>query len=216
MASSPIDLVANPGMIYLCTPIRDDLVGFVASCIKGGVNIVQLREKNAEAKQVIIAAKELKKVCGELAVPFILNDRVDLALEVEADGCHLGQDDAPISLARKILPKSSIVGLSTHSPVELERGNQTDADYLSVGPIVATPTKPGRPGTTIEYLEYARKYSTKPFFVTGGVSPESVENLVMAGARGFVVVRYLTESSNPESSARGLRRAIDEAMAKLA
>jgi thiamine-phosphate pyrophosphorylase len=213
--SSGFDLAPNGGLIYLCTPIRPDLAGFVASCIKGGVNIVQLREKNAEAKEVIEAAKAVKKVCSDFAVPFILNDRIDLALEVEADGCHLGQDDAPISLARRILPKSSILGLSTHSPVELEKGNQTDADYLSVGPIVATPTKPGRPGTTIEYLQYAKKYSTKPFFVTGGVSPESIENLVFAGARGFVVVRYLTESADPEASAKSLRRAIDDAMAKL-
>jgi thiamine-phosphate pyrophosphorylase len=213
--SSGFDLAPNGGLIYLCTPIRPDLAGFVASCIKGGVNIVQLREKNAEAKEVIEAAKAVKKVCSDFAVPFILNDRIDLALRVEADGCHLGQDDAPISLARRILPKSSILGLSTHSPVELEKGNQTDADYLSVGPIVATPTKPGRPGTTIEYLQYAKKYSTKPFFVTGGVSPESIENLVFAGARGFVVVRYLTESADPEASAKSLRRAIDDAMAKL-
>ncbi|NNN14139.1 MAG: thiamine phosphate synthase [Acidimicrobiaceae bacterium] len=212
--SSGFDLAPGGGLIYLCTPIRPDLAGFVASCIKGGVNIVQLREKNAEAKEVIEAAKAVKRVCSDFAVPFILNDRIDLALEVEADGCHLGQDDAPISLARRILPKSSILGLSTHSPVELEKGNQTDADYLSVGPIVATPTKPGRPGTTIEYLQYAKKYSTKPFFVTGGVSPESIENLVFAGARGFVVVRYLTESADPEASAKSLRRSIDDAIAK--
>ncbi len=213
--SSGFDLGPDGGLIYLCTPIRPDLEEFAASCIKGGVNIVQLREKNAEAKEVIEAAKALKRVCSDFAVPFILNDRIDLALEVEADGCHLGQDDAPISLARRILPKSSILGLSTHSPVELEKGNQTDADYLSVGPIVATPTKPGRPGTTIEYLQYAKKYSTKPFFVTGGVSPDSIENLVSAGARGFVVVRYLTESVDPEASAKSLRRAIDDAIAKI-
>ncbi len=213
--SSGFDLAPNGGLIYLCTPIRPDLEEFVASCIKGGVDIVQLREKNAEAKEIIEAAKAIKSVCSDFAVPFILNDRIDLALEVEADGCHLGQDDAPISLARKILPKSSIIGLSTHSPVELEKGNQTDADYLSVGPIVATPTKPGRPGTTIEYLQYAKKYSTKPFFVTGGVSPESIKNLVSAGARGFVVVRYLTESTDPEASAKDLRQAIDEALANI-
>lgn len=203
------------GLIYLCLPIVDNLEKFVAACIKGGVDLVQLRDKDADAKSIIAYSRLVRKVCHDLGKPFILNDRVDLALEVEADGVHLGQDDAPIQLARRILPKGSIVGLSTHSPVELEEGNTEQVDYLSVGPIVATPTKPGRPGTTLEYLRYAGQYSQKPFFVTGGVTPDTIPQLVSLGARGLVVVRYLTQSDHPENAARALRSALDASLDKL-
>jgi thiamine-phosphate pyrophosphorylase len=156
------------------------------------------------------------EVCVDLGVPFILNDRPDLALEAGAAGVHVGQDDAPPSLARRILGRSAIVGLSTHAPDELRRALAGDVDYISVGPVVPTPTKPGRPGTGEEYVALAAREANVPWFVTGGVTPETVADLAAGGARRFVVVRYLTQSSDPAAAARMLSRAITEALDRLA
>ena len=199
--------------LYLCTPDRPDLAAFVAACISGGVDIVQLRDKHLEARPLLERARQLRAVCTDHGIPFVLNDRPDLALEVEADGVHVGQDDAPVALARRIMGPAAIVGLSTHSPSDLESALHTEASYLSAGPVEATPTKPGRPGTGLDYLTLAAGQARVPVFVTGGVTPERVPALAAAGARHFVVVRYLTESDDPAAAARRLRAAIDQAVA---
>ncbi len=199
--------------LYLCTPDRPDLEIFVASCLAGGVDIVQLREKHLDAKPLVERARLVRAICREHGVPFILNDRPDLALEVEADGVHVGQDDAPVALARRILGPDAIVGLSTHCDADLAEvvgPGGPDVSYISAGPVEATPTKPGRPGTGLDYLQRATGQSSVPVFVTGGVTPEKIPGLARAGARRFVVVRYLTEARDPQGAARDLRRAIDE------
>jgi thiamine-phosphate pyrophosphorylase len=198
--------------LYLCTPDRPDLAKFVESCICGGVDVVQLRDKVLEARPLIARATLLKKVCSDYGVPFILNDRPDLALEAAADGVHLGRDDAPCHLARRLLGPDAIIGHSTHSPTDLQDAVIQPVDYLSAGPVVPTPTKPGRPGTGIGYLSLAVESSPWPVFVTGGVTPASVPGLVAAGARHFVVVRWLTESTDPKDSARALSNAIASAL----
>lgn len=200
--------------LYLCTPDRDDLEAFVGACVHGGVDVVQLRDKDLDARPLLHRARALRGVCADLGVPFILNDRPDLALEAGADGVHVGQDDAPPSLARRILGPGAIVGLSTHSPTDLAGAAGEPVDYLSAGPVVPTPTKPGRPGTGEEYAALAVTRSHVPVFITGGVSPGSVAGLAAAGARHFVVVRWLTEATDPAGAARALRQAIDEAVAR--
>jgi thiamine-phosphate pyrophosphorylase len=196
--------------LYLCTPDRPDLEPFLAACIRGGVDVVQLRDKHLDARGVLERGRLALRVCRGLGVPFILNDRPDLALELGTDGVHVGQDDAPPSLCRRILGPDAIIGYSTHAPAELDAATlDADADYLSAGPVVPTPTKPGRDGTGLEYLAYAAANATKPWFVTGGATPDSVAGMARAGARRFVVVRWLTESSDPERAARALRAAID-------
>jgi thiamine-phosphate pyrophosphorylase len=147
-------------------------------------------------------------------VPFILNDRPDLALECGADGVHVGQDDAPPELARRILGPDAIVGRSTHAPDELARANGEPVDYVSAGPVNPTPTKPGRPGTGLDYLRHAAGHSRHPFYVTGGATPATVAEMVDAGARRFVAVRWLTEATDPERAARELAHAIDTAIAR--
>ena len=198
--------------LYLCTPDRPDLERFLAACIRGGVDIVQLRDKHLDAKPLLERARLAVRVCHGLGVPFVLNDRPDLALEVGADGVHVGQDDAPPSLCRRILGPDAIVGYSTHAPAELDAAVDEPVDYVSIGPVVATPTKPGRPGTGLEYVEYAAARTTLPWFVTGGATPETVPGIAKAGARRFVVVRWLTESADPHTAARQLRDAIDQAV----
>jgi thiamine-phosphate pyrophosphorylase len=146
----------------------------------------------------------------------VLNDRPDLALEAGADGVHVGQDDAPVALARRILGPDALVGLSTHGPVDLAAAASEDVTYISAGPVEPTPTKPGRPGTGLEYATLATARSAVPVFVTGGVTPERIPELVEAGVRHFVVVRFLTEAPEPMAAARALRDAIDSALAPAA
>jgi thiamine-phosphate pyrophosphorylase len=197
--------------LYLCTGDRPDLAGFLAACIRGGVDVVQLRDKHLDALPLLRRAEIALDLCRLFGVPFILNDRPDLALALGADGVHVGQDDAPPWLARQILGPASIVGRSTHTPAELLAAAVEPVDYLSAGPVHPTPTKPGRPGTGLEYLTVAAESATVPWFVTGGVSPATVGAMVGAGARRFVVVRYLTEAADPEGAARSLAEAIDGA-----
>jgi thiamine-phosphate pyrophosphorylase len=196
--------------LYLCTPDRPDLEAFVAACVGGGVDVVQLRDKQLEARPLVRRARAVRRVCRDLGVPFILNDRPDLALESGADGVHVGQEDAPPALARRILGPDAVVGLSTHSPDDLDGAVGAPVDYLSAGPVVPTPTKPGRPGTGLAYAALAAARASVPVFVTGGVSPDSVAPLVAAGVRHFVVVRWLTAAADPKEAARALRQAIDE------
>ena len=199
--------------LYLCTPDRPDLERFVEDCVAGGVDVVQLRDKSLDARTQVARGRRLQAVCAGLGVPFVLNDRPDLALDAGADGVHVGQDDASPSLARRILGPDAIVGLSTHSPGELDEAVLEPVDYLSAGPVVPTPTKPGRPGTGVGYPALAAARAPVPVFVTGGVSPETVPGLVAAGVGHFVVVRWLTEAGDPKAAARRLRTVIDEALA---
>ena len=195
--------------LYLCLPDRDDLAQFVAACIGGGVDIVQLREKQLDDRALLRRAAIVRDVCRDHAVPFVLNDRADLALAVGADGVHVGQDDAPPALARRILGSGAIVGLSTHAPAQLAAAGDEPVDYVSAGPVSATPTKPGRAGVGLGYVSHAAAHATRPFFVTGGVTPETIPRMAAAGAARFVVVRYLTEAADAGAAARRLRDAID-------
>lgn len=170
---------------------------------------MQLRDKVLDARPLLERGRVVQRVCADHGVPFVLNDRPDLALELGADGVHVGQDDAPPTLARRLLGPDAIVGLSTHAPAELDASAAEEVDYVSTGPVAPTPTKPGRAGTGLDYLAYAAATCARPFFVTGGVTPETVVPMLDAGARRFVVVRWLTEADDPESHARAVRQVID-------
>jgi thiamine-phosphate pyrophosphorylase len=208
---TPVPVIGNR-CLYLCTPDRPNLVDFLEACILGGVDIVQLREKHLDARQLLERAAVAAGVCGKHGVPFILNDRPDLALAVGADGVHVGQDDVPPAVARRVLGADAVVGLSTHSASDHVASRDELVDYISAGPVERTPTKPGRAGTGLDYIRYVAEAETRPWFVTGGVTPETVPALARAGARRFVVVRWLTEAADPGAAARALRTAIDEAV----
>jgi thiamine-phosphate pyrophosphorylase len=210
--------------LYLCTPDRPDLPQFVDACIDGGVDVVQLREKHLDDRALTERASLVQRVCAGRGVPFILNDRPDLAAAIGADGVHVGQDDISPVEARRLVGPDAIIGLSTHAVVELEAamGRPVDGSggaaapapvqYLSAGPVTPTPTKPGRPGTGLGYVAEAVSRSPWPVWITGGADPTTVGAMATAGARHFVVVRWLTEADDPEASARHLRRAVDEAV----
>jgi thiamine-phosphate pyrophosphorylase len=203
--------------LYLCTPDRPDLAGFIEACVAGGIDLVQLREKRLPRTELADRAALAARLCRGLGVPFILNDDPMLAAECGADGVHVGQEDASASEARDIVGTDRIVGLSTHQPEELDEGLEAPVDYLSAGPVVETPTKPGRPGTGLDYVSYAADRSAgqrppMPLFVTGNARPETVGDMVRAGARRVVVVRWLTEAAHPREAARALSLALDRAI----
>jgi thiamine-phosphate pyrophosphorylase len=201
--------------LYLCTANRPDLALFLDACIAGGVDVVQLRDKDLDARDLVERGRLAARVCAEHGVPFIVNDRPDLALEIGADGVHVGQHDATPALARRILGPAAIVGLSTHAPVELESSREEPVDYVSAGPVAPTPTKPGRAGTGLPYITFAVTQARRPVFVTGGVTPETVPELAVAGARHFVVVRFLTEADDPKRAAAALSSSIRESLEHL-
>jgi thiamine-phosphate pyrophosphorylase len=202
--------------LYLCTADRPDLEQFLAACIRGGVDIVQLRDKVLLDPALVERARLAHKVCADLGVPFILNDRPDLVGEIGADGVHVGQDDMSAVDTRLVVGPDALVGLSTHAVDELDaaigasEGPPAPVDYLSAGPVSATPTKPGRPGTGLGYISEAVSRSPLPAWITGGVTPDTVGAMLGSGARHFVVVRWLTEATDPADHARALRQAIDE------
>ncbi len=206
--------------LYLCTPDRPDLESFVGACVDGGVDVVQLREKHLDDVLLAERASVVQGVCADRGVPFILNDRPDLAAAIGADGVHVGQDDPSPFAARQVVGDGAIIGLSTHAVHEVEvavgiaasRSGPAPVQYLSAGPVSPTPTKPGRSGTGLGYVSEAVVRSPWPVWVTGGVDPSTVGAMAAAGARHFVVVRWLCQADDPGLHARLLRRAIDEAV----
>jgi thiamine-phosphate pyrophosphorylase len=204
--------------LYLCTADRPDLERFVGACIEGGVDLVQLREKHLDDIALARRARLVQRICADHEVPFILNDRPDLAAAVGADGVHVGQDDTPPIAARRVVGDDALIGLSTHAVSELEAALGSPAlgtgpvpvQYVSAGPVTPTPTKPGRAGTGLGYITEAVARSPWPVWITGGVDPDTVGPMAAAGARHFVVVRWLCEAEDPRRNAQRLRSAIDE------
>jgi thiamine-phosphate pyrophosphorylase len=185
---------------------------FLPAVLRGGVDVVQLREKDLDDETRIADASLMMPICREFGVPFIMNDSPELAATVGADGVHIGQDDVSVSRCRELLGYEAIVGLSTHSSDEFDQALNQMATYFSAGPIIATPTKPGRVGTGIAYAVASQARSDRPVFVTGGVNEANVAGLVVAGLRHFVVVRALTEARDPEAAATAIRGALDAAL----
>jgi thiamine-phosphate pyrophosphorylase len=189
---------------------------FLPAVLRGGVDVVQLREKDLDDEVRTSTAQLMVPICRDFGVPFIMNDSPELALAVGADGVHVGQEDVTVERCRELLGPNALVGLSTHSRQEFDDALDQAATYFSAGPIVATPTKPGRPGTGTAYALESQARSDRPVFVTGGVTSNNIAGLIESGLRHFVVVRALTESQSPLESARALRRALDDALSTVA
>ncbi len=198
--------------LYLCVGIRPDMSTFLPAVLRGGVDIVQLREKYADRDAQRVAAREMRAMCQEFNVPFIMNDDPELALEVAADGVHVGQDDVTVEHCRNVLGEQAIVGISTHADDEFANALPLAVSYRSAGPIVATPTKRERIPTGVEYALRCQSLSADPVFVTGGVDADALPNLLGRGLRHFVVVRALTDAPDPESTARVLTQLIRAAL----
>jgi thiamine-phosphate pyrophosphorylase len=198
--------------LYLCVAHRDDMTTFLPAVLRGGVDVVQLREKELSDAVRLTTARIMAPICRDFGVPLIMNDSPELALESGADGVHVGQDDVSVDHCRGVLGADAVVGLSTHSSAEFDGALSQSASYFSAGPIVPTPTKLGRPGTGIDYAVSCQARCDRPVFVTGGVNEDNIAQLVTAGLRHFVVVRAICDAPDPELAARTLRRALDVAL----
>lgn len=195
--------------LYLCTGDRPDLARFLDACLAGGVDLVQLRDKHLDARALLARARVAAAVCRDHGVPFILNDRPDLALECGADGVHVGQDDEEVAAVREQVGERLLIGLSTHSPEQFGAALESEADQLSVGPVWETPTKPGRPAAGLDYVRHAAAHGgDRPWFAIGGIHEGNVTEVVAAGARRIVVVRAIRDATDPEGAARRLREAL--------
>ncbi len=191
-------------LLYLVTSPSENFLSIVEASLKGGLTLVQYREKNVDDIIKLEIAKKLCQLCHDYNALFIMNDRVDLALAVSADGVHLGQQDIPIALARQVLGPNRIIGRSTTNPQEMTKAIAEGADYIGVGPVYATPTKPGKPPAGLDYVDYAQKNSPIPWFAIGGIDLENVHEVINAGAKQVAVVRAIMKADNPTTTTQEL------------
>jgi thiamine-phosphate pyrophosphorylase len=202
---NPKERLKNARLLLVTDP-RPDLTDRVAAAVRGGVDVVQLRDKRASREELLPLAAELKGICDRAGAIFTVNDDVELARLSEAHGVHLGQEDASIESARRTLGANAIIGRSASSVGEAVEAVQEGADYLGVGAIYATPTKPDAEVKGPELLrEVAREDLSVPWFAIGGVTLETVREVAEAGAPGFAVVRAVIDAEDPEAAARELR-----------
>lgn len=199
--------------LYVVTDARrrqEDLERFLGLILRAGADAVQLREKDAEPADVLRWAETFRRAAQRHGALFILNDRPDVALASGADGVHVGQNDLPVEWARRLVGPDRLIGLSTHEERQLS-GAPGQADYVSVGPVHETPTKPGRLSTGLGLVRVAARSERRPWFAIGGISPENLSEVVAAGARRVAVVRAVTEAVDPAAAVRTLLEALPAA-----
>lgn len=183
--------------LYLVTAPVENLFAVVEAALKGGLTLVQYREKSADDRMRLDTAQQLCQLCHQYGALFIVNDRLDLALATEADGIHLGQQDIPIALARNLLGPQYLVGCSTTNPKELQQAVKEGADYVGVGPVYETPTKSSRAAAGLEYVRYAAENSPIPWFAIGGIDPNNIGDVLTAGVQRVAVVRAIIQAESP-------------------
>lgn len=189
---------------YLVTSPVPNFLPTVEAALQGGIAIVQYREKTADDETRLDIARQMRALCHQYGALFIVNDRVDIAAAADADGVHLGQQDLPMDIARQILGPDKIVGRSTTNPIELQRALDEKADYIGVGPVHETPTKPGKAAAGNEYVSYAAQHATMPWFTIGGLNADNLGPTLAAGATRVAVVRALMAAEHPTAVARSL------------
>lgn len=179
----------------------------VEQAVLGGVTMVQLREKYADTKTFVRIAQQLKEILSNYKIPLIINDRIDIALAVDADGVHIGQDDMPYVIARKLLGKDKIIGLSVESMQQVTEANALDVDYIGISPVFATPTKTN---TKIEFglkgIEEISKITKHKTVAIGGINESNAADIIKAGANGIAVVSAIMKAKDPQLVALQLKQ----------
>jgi thiamine-phosphate pyrophosphorylase len=196
--------------LYLCTDARErqgDLPRFLDDVLGNGVDIVQLRQKGLEAGQELRYLEVFRRACATHGALLAVNDRADVAYAAGADVLHLGQDDLPAAVARKIVGPDLVIGLSSHAEAEtVAASSEPAADYFCTGPVWPTPTKPGRPAPGLDLVRYAAGLGTlRPWFAIGGIDESTLDQVLAAGATRIVVVRVITDADDPAAAAGRLR-----------
>ena len=183
----------------------------------GGVDVVQLRDKDISDAELLPVLRSVRDLCRELSLLFVVNDRPQLALDVDADAVHVGQDDMPVPEVRRIVGREMLIGLSTHAPGEIDAAAPLAADgsplidYIGVGPVHETPTKPGRPAVGAGLVRYASAHARAPFFAIGGLHAGNLHEVIAAGAQRVCVLRAISAAADPRRAARELRDLLDAA-----
>ena len=199
--------------LYLVTSPSPRLEAVVEAALEGGVRLVQYRAKDGslapDGQPITDAvrlqqAQALRQLCSRYGALFLVNDRIDIALAVDADGVHLGQGDLPPALARQLLGPEKLIGRSTHALAQLQQAMRDGCDYVGVGPVNATPTKPGREPVGLDYVRQAAAESAIPFFAIGGIEASNLQAVLDTGATQVAVVRAITEAADPAQAARDL------------
>ncbi len=199
--------------LYLVTDRELSKIPFhemIKKAVDGGVTVVQLREKKLSTREFIEEALEVKKIIK--GIPIIINDRVDVALAVKANGVHLGNEDMPVDIARRILGRDFIIGASAGSVEEAIEKEKMGADYIAVSPVFSTPTKPDAgPPLGLEGIKEMKKFVKVPLIGIGGINKENVMDVIRSGADGVAVVSAIVSSEDPEKSAREMKELIKKA-----
>ena len=199
--------------LCLITSPRPDLLSMVEAALTAGVQLVQFRPKHRDAvdscdRKSLELAKELAERCRSNGALFVVNDRVDIALAADADGVHLGQDDLPIAVARQLLGAERLVGRSTHSLPQIYEAEQEGCNYLGVGPVYCTKSKPDRSVAGLSFVREAAAATSLPWFAIGGISPERIPELKSAGAQRIAVIGVVAASPDTRSVIRSLLKAL--------
>jgi thiamine-phosphate pyrophosphorylase len=214
----PSDTLRRSRLYLVCEDPGDHaaLAALLDGALSGGVDLIQLRDKGAADAQLLEAAPIFREAADRYDALFLINDRPDLVGPCEADGVHVGQDDTSVADARRTAGPDAIVGLSTHSPDQLRAALVAEGsarpDYISVGPVWATPTKPGRPAAGIDYVRAAAGMPPEaalPWFAIGGIDSSNIGAIVAAGAARVVVVRAIRDAADPAAAAAELRAALE-------
>ncbi|HAM26075.1 MAG TPA: thiamine phosphate synthase [Microbacteriaceae bacterium] len=199
--------------LYLCTDARTergDFAEFLDAAFAGGVDIIQLRDKTIEAAEELELLGVLREAAERHGRLWAVNDRADIAALAEAPVFHIGQKDLPLASARRLLGDTVAIGLSSHTPEQIDAALAAETlDYFCVGPLWATPTKPGRAAVGLELARYAterisRAGSILPWYAIGGIDLTNIEQVAAAGANRVVVVRAITEADDPTDAAQRL------------
>jgi thiamine-phosphate pyrophosphorylase len=194
-------------LYFVCEalPRGEEPERLLQAALTGGVDIVQLREKELDEEAIERSARTFRRLCDTFSALFIVNDDPYLARTCDADGVHLGQDDMAVGEARELLGPEAIIGLSTHTEEQIDAAAAAPVDYISVGPIWETPTKAGRPGVGLGLVEYAATNAAHQFFAIGGIDPVNASEVVAAGARRLGAVRAIRDAERPQAAAEAMR-----------
>jgi thiamine-phosphate pyrophosphorylase len=197
--------------LYLCCEARphgEDVEPLLQAALRGGVDIVQLREKSLPRREIERSAQTFRRLCDTYSALFIVNDDPDLARACDADGVHVGQEDMGVEEVREAVGPDAIVGLSTHSEEQIASSAAAPIDYASVGPVWETPTKEGRPAVGLELISHAAAHAPRPFFAIGGIDTSNAAQVVERGAQRLCVVRAIRDAADPAAEAERLRSAL--------
>jgi thiamine-phosphate pyrophosphorylase len=202
MVENPHERLEDARLLLICDGMDEQRL---EAALRGGVDIVELMDNGQERAEVLAAAARLKPACERHGVPLLLNNHPGLVAAAGADGVHIDRAEIDIAQARATIGPEMLLGRSAHTSQEVDAAQQLPVDYISIGPVHATPTRPGRPAAGYALVTYASRNSRLPFFAVGGIEPHNTGAVAAAGARRIAVVRAITEADDPERSALVLR-----------